>query len=489
MTAPPDPPLLDLAVATAREAAELVARGRATARRRRRRQVQPGGRRHRRRHRQRGADRRPAARRPARRRRAGGGGRARARAPAACAGWSTRSTAPSTSSTTCPPTRCPSPPRSTARCVAGVVLNVATGELFTATAGGGRVLLVTGRPEPVRLTGSRAGVAGADAWWPPASATGWSSGGRRAPSSPQLLPRVRDIRRHGSAALDLCAVAAGRRRRLLRAGPQPLGPRGRRARRRRGRAGGHRPARPPVRASRWRSRRRRRSPGRSSTCWRELHRLRRTPAAGPVSRRRRPRRRARARRRPPRRRGQASTNSGPMTTSTCSRRAGVEEVAGAGHVAARTKRGGVVAARAVPQLADAGDLAAAGVVGDLVDDEPALLQVGGDRAAPGRAVSVALSTRTVHRGRVQRRGRRLGRAAHAAACSACASCGLLAEDVPPDGERRRGPAPAGRSAAGAGGGRCGDAPGGVRCAASRSSPRRDPAAALRVAGSGRQRGV
>ena len=94
--------------------------------------------------------------------------------------------------------------------MAGVVLNVATGELFTATAGGGARLSTPARPEPVRLTGQPAGVAGADPGRHRASATGWSSGGRRARSSPQLLPRVRDIRRHGSAALDLCSAAAGR---------------------------------------------------------------------------------------------------------------------------------------------------------------------------------------------------------------------------------------------------------------------------------------
>jgi myo-inositol-1(or 4)-monophosphatase len=92
---------------------------------------------------------------------------------------------------------------------AGVVLNVATGELFTATLGGGAYLSSPGRPEPVRLTGSR-----------PASldqvlvATGFGYGTeqRRAEGAvvAALLPRVRDIRRHGSAALDLCTAAAGR---------------------------------------------------------------------------------------------------------------------------------------------------------------------------------------------------------------------------------------------------------------------------------------
>jgi myo-inositol-1(or 4)-monophosphatase len=92
---------------------------------------------------------------------------------------------------------------------AGVVLDVATGELFTATAGGGAFRSTPGRPQPVRLRGSS-----------PASleralvATGFAYGTeqRRAQGAvvAALLPRVRDIRRHGSAALDLCWTAAGR---------------------------------------------------------------------------------------------------------------------------------------------------------------------------------------------------------------------------------------------------------------------------------------
>jgi myo-inositol-1(or 4)-monophosphatase len=92
---------------------------------------------------------------------------------------------------------------------AGAVLNAATGELFTATAGGGAHLTSPSRPEPVRLTGSR-----------PVSLEqtlvgtgfGYRVEQRRAQGAvvAQLLPRVRDIRRYGSSALDLCAVAAGR---------------------------------------------------------------------------------------------------------------------------------------------------------------------------------------------------------------------------------------------------------------------------------------
>ena len=92
---------------------------------------------------------------------------------------------------------------------AGVVLNVATGELFTATAGGGAHLTSPGSPEPVPLTGSRP-VSLEQALV--ATGFGYLVEQRRAQGAvvAALLPRVRDIRRHGSAALELCAAAAGR---------------------------------------------------------------------------------------------------------------------------------------------------------------------------------------------------------------------------------------------------------------------------------------
>jgi myo-inositol-1(or 4)-monophosphatase len=92
---------------------------------------------------------------------------------------------------------------------AGAVLNVATGELFTASTGGGAWLTTPGHSEPVRLTGSR----------PPsleqtlvATGFGYQADQRRAQGAvvAALLPLIRDIRRHGSAALDLCSAAAGR---------------------------------------------------------------------------------------------------------------------------------------------------------------------------------------------------------------------------------------------------------------------------------------
>jgi myo-inositol-1(or 4)-monophosphatase len=92
---------------------------------------------------------------------------------------------------------------------AGVVLNVATGELFTAVAGRGAHLVAPGRPDPVRLRGS-APVSLEQTLV--ATGFGYRVEQRRAQGAviAQLLPRVRDIRRHGSSALDLCSAAAGR---------------------------------------------------------------------------------------------------------------------------------------------------------------------------------------------------------------------------------------------------------------------------------------
>lgn len=93
--------------------------------------------------------------------------------------------------------------------VAGAVLHVTSGELFTATRGAGAFLSAPSSPEPVRLTGSRPASLGETL-----VATGF---GYRAELRAEqgavvagLLPLVRDIRRFGSSALDLCSVAAGR---------------------------------------------------------------------------------------------------------------------------------------------------------------------------------------------------------------------------------------------------------------------------------------
>lgn len=87
--------------------------------------------------------------------------------------------------------------------VVGVVLDVARGEAFTASAGGGA--RVNGRPlrvnDPVPLGAALINTG-----------FSYSAGSRRRQAQvvAAVLPRARDIRRTGSAALDLCWVAAGR---------------------------------------------------------------------------------------------------------------------------------------------------------------------------------------------------------------------------------------------------------------------------------------
>lgn len=87
--------------------------------------------------------------------------------------------------------------------VAGVVVNVSSGEVFSATRGGGSDL--NGRPLRVRevVPLEQRLVA-----------TGFSYVAEvralQAAAVGQMLATVRDVRRLGSAALDLCALAAGR---------------------------------------------------------------------------------------------------------------------------------------------------------------------------------------------------------------------------------------------------------------------------------------
>lgn len=101
------------------------------------------------------------------------------------------------------------------RNVTGVVHNPLTGEMFAAAEGQGASLngkelrlRPTGRPLAESLVG-----------------TGFSYGaGRRAAQArllPTILPAVRDIRRAGSAAVDLCAVACGRLDAYYEAGLNP----------------------------------------------------------------------------------------------------------------------------------------------------------------------------------------------------------------------------------------------------------------------------
>ena len=89
------------------------------------------------------------------------------------------------------------------RPVAGVVVDPVRGETFTAVAGGGAHC--NGRP--IR-------VSGAEDLATALVATGFSYDAerrrRQATVLVEVLPQVRDIRRFGAAALDLCWVAAGR---------------------------------------------------------------------------------------------------------------------------------------------------------------------------------------------------------------------------------------------------------------------------------------
>jgi myo-inositol-1(or 4)-monophosphatase len=94
------------------------------------------------------------------------------------------------------------------RVQAGAVLNAATGELFTATLGGGAHVSVPGRERTPLRCGSPASLGQALV----ATGFGYRAEQRRAQGAvvAQLLPEVRDIRRIGSASLDLCFLAAGR---------------------------------------------------------------------------------------------------------------------------------------------------------------------------------------------------------------------------------------------------------------------------------------
>ncbi len=105
-------------------------------------------------------------------------------------------------------------------CQAGVVLDVASGNEFTAVRGGGarlrtgsggadRPLTVPAPPElPQALVGTGFGYQA-------------ERRSEQAAAVARLLPRVRDIRRIGAASLDLCSVAAGRLDAYVEQGLQP----------------------------------------------------------------------------------------------------------------------------------------------------------------------------------------------------------------------------------------------------------------------------
>ena len=88
--------------------------------------------------------------------------------------------------------------------VAGVVYDVVRDELFAATLGGGRDPRRRA-DRPVRR--HRAGPLPLVATGSPTTPTG---AGRQAEVLVRVLPHVRDIRRFGAAAVDLCSVACGR---------------------------------------------------------------------------------------------------------------------------------------------------------------------------------------------------------------------------------------------------------------------------------------
>jgi len=90
---------------------------------------------------------------------------------------------------------------------AGAVFNPVTDELFSARAGAGSRLVVGESQRPLAPTAC-------DSLGQALVATGFGYAAERRERQGRLvldlLPQIRDIRRAGSAALDLCAVAAGR---------------------------------------------------------------------------------------------------------------------------------------------------------------------------------------------------------------------------------------------------------------------------------------
>ncbi|MCU1410704.1 MAG: Inositol-monophosphatase [Rhodoglobus sp.] len=89
------------------------------------------------------------------------------------------------------------------KALAAAVVNPASGELFTATAGGGAFL----GAEPIRVAPA---VELSQALVSTGFAYDSGERGRQGSVVSQLLPLVRDIRRMGTASLDLCFVACGR---------------------------------------------------------------------------------------------------------------------------------------------------------------------------------------------------------------------------------------------------------------------------------------
>jgi myo-inositol-1(or 4)-monophosphatase len=103
--------------------------------------------------------------------------------------------------------------------LAGCVHSPVLGETWTAVRGGGAFLSMDGgAPRPVHV---RRAVELSQVLL--ATGFGYQASRRRHQAAviAQLLPRVRDIRRIGSAALDLCSVASGRADAYLERGLKP----------------------------------------------------------------------------------------------------------------------------------------------------------------------------------------------------------------------------------------------------------------------------
>jgi myo-inositol-1(or 4)-monophosphatase len=100
------------------------------------------------------------------------------------------------------------------RTLVGAVCNPATGELFSARRGQGAFLGETRLTGPRSVPLERAVIATGFGYSPAVRA-------RQAQVVARMLPRIADIRRFGSASLDLCAVAAGRIDAYFEAGLNP----------------------------------------------------------------------------------------------------------------------------------------------------------------------------------------------------------------------------------------------------------------------------
>jgi len=91
--------------------------------------------------------------------------------------------------------------------VAGAICNPLTGEIFHSRRGGGAYVLVAGEDTAIRVNT-------VDVLLQSLVATGFGYvpevRARQGEVVSAMLPEIRDIRRAGSAALDLCAVACGR---------------------------------------------------------------------------------------------------------------------------------------------------------------------------------------------------------------------------------------------------------------------------------------